>query len=107
MSEMFHELEARRLFAVSFDFDDVLRVTGDFKKTGSPKDDRIVITDDGGGIVVNQNGLIYGPFNSFQVIRVEVTSGGGKDKVLCHNTELDAVITPVYLDGGAGNDTLE
>jgi len=97
---MIEALESRRLFAVSLDFDDVLRITGGFKSTGSPKDDRIVIFEDNFEITVVMNAEIFGPFDTFQVVGIDVASGGGKDKVLCRNLGRgDAITTPVFLDG--------
>src|SRR4051812_6466158 len=111
--QMIESLESRRLLSVSLEFDEqfgnVLGITGDLKKTGSPKPDRITIIEDFvDGITVFQNGLTYGPYSTDAVDIIGVDCGGGSDKVLARDGDpLHVVTTPMIVSGGTGNDTIE
>jgi Ca2+-binding RTX toxin-like protein len=104
---MFDELEPRRLFAASFS-NGVLTVSGELNKLGHPRADRIVLTDVFANITVIENGISYGPFNAFDIIEINIDTGGGNDKVLSRNTGTDdAVQLAEVINGGSGNDTIE
>ena len=107
---MLDELEPRRLFAVSLGFDGTLSVTGDLNKLGHAKADRIVITEDFdfGTVTVIQNGETFGPFDTFEINEIDVSPGGGADKVLADAGDGSSTVAiPMLIIGGGGNDTLQ
>jgi Ca2+-binding RTX toxin-like protein len=108
---MWDVLEPRRLLSVSLDFfTGVLLVKGDSDSHGNPIDDRIVVLEDAfsGTVRVVQNKKSFGPFNTSDILEIDVNGGGGNDKILARNANgSDPVETPMVISGSAGDDSIE
>src|SRR3954471_19723266 len=99
---MIDALEPRRLLAVSLDVLGVLTVSGDSDSHGKPLDDRIVVLEDpiAGTVRVVQNKKSFGPFDTNDILEIEVDAGGGNDKILSRNANgSDPVETPMLING--------
>lgn len=70
--------------------------------SGTPGDDRIRIVRDGDALRVFDGTAEVGAFSSAAVASITVAAGDGDDLVLVS----DAVVQPVELQGGAGDDRL-
>lgn len=108
---MIDALEPRRLLAVSLDFfTGVLTVNGDSDSHGKPLDDRVVVLEDpiAGTVRVVQNKKSFGPFDTNEILEIDVNGGGGNDKILSRNANgSDPVETSMVINGSTGNDSIE
>jgi hypothetical protein len=73
---------------------------GDLYVLGTPGDDTITITGQGGGVAAEVNGMTYGPF--IPTGKVKVLAGDGNDAIGVGA----GIDRPIELYGEGGNDTL-